>query len=134
MDSFVEIWESIKELLRSRVTEVAYNVWLSPLEFVSFQSDTITLSISDFKRKIIEDKFSSLIEEACADAFGFPVRVHYVTPDDSSQLKTGFSAEPQSSPTAEEETAYTFQNFIIGPSNRFAHAAALNVANNPGKA
>ena len=69
MDSFVEIWESIKELLRSRVTEIAYNVWLSPLEFVSFQSDTITLSISDFKRKIIEDKFSSLIEEACADAF-----------------------------------------------------------------
>ncbi len=134
MDSFVEIWESIKELLRSRVTEVAYNVWLSPLEFVSFQSDTITLSISDFKRKIIEDKFSSLIEEACADAFGFPVRVHYVTPDDSAQLKTGFSAEPEASLAAEEETAYTFQNFIIGPSNRFAHAAALNVANNPGKA
>ncbi len=134
MDSFVEIWESIKELLRSRVTEVAYNVWLSPLEFVSFQSDTITLSISDFKRKIIEDKFSSLIEEACADAFGFPVHVHYVTPDDSAQLKTGFSPEQEPAHADEEETAYTFQNFITGPSNRFAHAAALNVANNPGKA
>ena len=132
MDSFYEIWETIKEMLRSRVTEVAYNVWLSPLKFVSFQADTITLSISDFKRKIIADKFSHLIEEACSETFGFPVRVQYTAPDNPDAIQT----EPGAGLTDpdDEEILYTFDNFIIGPSNRFAHAAALNVANNPGKA
>ena len=134
MDSFSEIWETIKEMLRTRVTEVAYNVWLSPLEFVSFQSDTITLSVSDFKRKIIADKFSSLIEEACADAFGFPVRVQYVSPDDTGLYQTDLLREKEQQLSLDDEAFYTFDNFIIGPSNRFAHAAALNVANNPGKA
>lgn len=132
MDSFYEIWETIKEMLRTRVTEVAYNVWLSPLKFVSFQADTITLSISDFKRKIIADKFSHLIEEACSETFGFPVRVQYVAPDNPNALQSEPGAGPDD--PDDDEIVYTFDNFIIGPSNRFAHAAALNVANNPGKA
>ena len=136
MDSFNEIWETIREILRSKVTEVAYNVWLSPLEFVSFENDVITLSISDFKRKIIQDKFSSLIEEACEAAFGFPVTVRYEVPDDTAKFDGPLPAAPQQEkkPTLSEDYNYTFDNFIIGPSNRFAHAAALNVANNPGKA
>ena len=133
MDSFVEIWETIRELLRSRVTEVAYNVWLQPLEFVGFEKDVITLSISDFKRKIIVDKFSDLINECCEAAFGFPVQVNYVVPGDfspASQSEAGARAVGRD----DDDYNYTFDNFIIGPSNRFAHAAALNVANNPGKA
>ena len=136
MDSFNEIWETIREILKSKVTEVAYNVWLSPLEFVSFQNDVITLSISDFKRKIIQDKFSKLIEDACEAAFGFPVTVCYTVPNEQPNFDPGVP-ETQSSKkivSLSEDYNYTFDNFIIGPSNRFAHAAALNVANNPGKA
>ena len=133
MDSFVEIWETIRELLKARVTEVAYNVWLEPLEFVSFDNDTITLSISDFKRKIIVDKFSDLIKECCEAAFGFPVTVNYVLPSDSSATISSGGASSLAR-DADDDYNYTFDNFIIGPSNRFAHAAALNVANNPGKA
>lgn len=128
MDSFYEIWEKVRELLKSRVTEVAYNVWLEPLEFVSFDNDVITLSISDFKRKIIVDKFSALISECCEAVLGFPVTVNYVVPSDPSTV-TQVVDVPE-----EDDYNYTFENFIIGPSNRFAHAAALNVANNPGKA
>ena len=139
MDSFNEIWETIREILRSKVTEVAYNVWLSPLEFVDFQNDVITLSISDFKRKIIQDKFSSLIEEACEAAFGFPVTVQYEVPneakkEDARVFPAGAAADKKTTVSLSEDYNYTFDNFIIGPSNRFAHAAALNVANNPGKA
>ena len=135
MDSFLEIWEMIREMLKSRVTEVAYNVWLKPLEFVSFDKDVITLSISEFKRKIIVDKFSSLIDEVCEGAFGFPVKVQYVIPNEQPSFEED---APQTGPAAssalDSDYNYTFDNFIIGPSNRFAHAAALNVANNPGKA
>ena len=131
MDSFNEIWETIRTLLKSRVTEVAYNVWLEPLEFVSFENDVITLSISEFKRKIIVDKFSALINECCEAAFGFPITVNYILPNDPEPILSQ-SGEQRSS--RDDDYNYTFDNFIIGSSNRFAHAAALNVANNPGKA
>lgn len=131
MDSFAEIWETIRQYLKSSVTQVAYNVWLSPLEFVSFKNDTLTLKISEFKKGIIIDKFSDLIEKACEDTMGFPVTVNFVVSDDDEGETVATQKKPQKT-TGEYE--FTFDNFIIGPSNRFAHAAALNVANNPGKA
>lgn len=134
MDSFSEIWESIKEQLKSSVTEVAYNVWLSPLEFVSFKNDTITLSISEFKRNIIIDKFSSLIENACEAVIGFPVNVEFIIPNEPIKKTTSFKEEKKEERKTGSYYDYTFDNFIIGPSNRFAHAAALNVAYSPGKA
>ena len=73
MDSFDEIWVIIKDLLKTKVSEVAYNVWLSPLEFVEFKDDTLTLSISEFKKKIISSKFTELIEKTCEEVLGFSV-------------------------------------------------------------
>ena len=64
MDSFDEIWTLVKEEIKCSVAEVAYNVWLAPLEFVSFKNDTVYLSISDFKKKIIVDKFSLVVNTA----------------------------------------------------------------------
>lgn len=133
MDSFNEIWETIQSILKSQVTEVAYNVWLSPLKFVSFNNDIITLSISEFKRKIIVDKFSAQIEKACENAFGFPVKINFVIPDEQPKFDDSASLTQNEKKAFYNDINYTFDNFIIGPSNRFAHAAALNVANNPGK-
>lgn len=130
MDSFAEIWDSIKDYLKKSVTQVAYNVWLNPLEFVSFKNDTLTLRISEFKRGIIIDKFSDLIEKACEDTFGFPVNVNFIVSEENEEAeKVEKQKEVQKTSNDYE---YTFDNFIIGPSNRFAHAAALNVAHNPG--
>lgn len=129
MDSFDEIWTLVKEEIRCSVAEVAYNVWLSPLEFVSFKNDTVYLSISDFKKKIIVDKFSLVVNTAFENVLGFPVTVEYVVPGDL--IKNEKEGEEKKS---DPEYDYTFENFITGSSNKFAHAAAINVAANPGKA
>ncbi len=129
MDSFNEIWTLVKEEIRCSVAEVAYNVWLSPLEFISFKNDTVYLSISDFKKKIIVDKFSLIVNTAFENVLGFPVTVEYVVPGDL--IKNDTEDEEKK---ADPEYDYTFENFITGPSNKFAHAAAINVAANPGKA
>lgn len=130
MDSFVEIWELVREELKCCVTEVAYNVWLSPLEFVDFKNDKVYLSISDFKRKIIMDKFAMVVSLAFENVLGFPVEIEYVVPNEL--IKENVSENGQEQNTNEYD--YTFDNFITGPSNKFAHAAAINVAANPGKA
>lgn len=130
MDSFVEIWELVKEELKCCVTEVAYNVWLSPLEFVDFKNDKVYLSISDFKRKIIMDKFAMVVSLAFENVLGFPVEIEYVVPNELIKENVNENGQEQTT----NEYDYTFDNFITGPSNKFAHAAAINVAANPGKA
>ena len=133
MDSFADVWALIKEVMKKQVTEVAYNVWLEPLEFIEFKEDTLVLGISEFKKKIIVAKFNELIEKSCEDVLGFRVNVQYRSPAGEQQEEE----KSESSLKAARNSAdynYTFENFIIGPSNRFAHAAALNVAHSPGKA
>lgn len=130
MNSFDEIWELVKEQLKLSVTEVAYNVWLSPLSFVKFQNDTVYLSITEFKKRIIVDKFSEIINSAFEAVLGFPITIEYIVPNEqakSPDIDNGNKSDIN-------EYDYTFSNFITGPSNRFAHAAAINVASNPGKA
>ncbi len=127
MDSFIEVWELVKEELKACVTEVAYNVWLSSLEFVDFKNDKVYLSTNEFKRKIIIDKFSEVVSLAFENVLGFPVEIEYVVPDDVAVKK-------EEKEITTKEYNYTFDNFIIGPSNKFAHAAAYNVAKKPGKA
>ncbi len=130
MNSFDEIWELVKEQLKLSVTEVAYNVWLSPLSFVKFQNDTVYLSITEFKKRIIVDKFSEIINSAFEAVLGFPITIEYVVPNEHAK-----NPDINDSGKSEiNEYDYTFSNFITGPSNRFAHAAAINVASNPGKA
>ena len=130
MDSFEEIWELVREELKSTVTEVAYNVWLSPLKFEGFKNDTVYLSISEFKKKIIADKFSHIILKAFESILGFSVNIEYVVSGENTR-----SEKPKDSNVSiDTEYDYTFDNFITGPSNKFSHAAALNVAKNPGKA
>ena len=127
MDSFAEIWQLVQEELKNQVTEVAYNVWLSPLEFVKFENDTVYLSISEFKKNIIADKFMTPLNKAFETILGFSVQIVFLIPgEDKTQKKEN------EDPAQSFEHEYTFDNFITGPSNRFAHAAALNVANNPG--
>ena len=82
MDSFDEIWVIIKDLLKTKVSEVAYNVWLAPLEFIEFKDDTLTLSISEFKKKIISSKFTELIEKTCEEVLGFSVLLRLESPGD----------------------------------------------------
>ena len=127
MDSFAEIWQLVQQELKNQVTEVAYNVWLSPLEFVKFENDTVYLSISEFKKNIILDKFMNAITSAFESILGFSVEIVFLVPGETKSQKKEAAEETQSF-----EHDYTFDNFITGPSNRFAHAAALNVANNPG--
>lgn len=131
MDSFKEIWELAQQELQQNVTEAAYNVWLKPLEFVTFKNDTIYLAISNFKKEVIIEKFLTIIHSTLESIFGFHVNVEFVVPEDRAKDNSGMSSSVKES---NDEYDYTFNNFITGPSNKFAYAAAMNVAKNPGRA
>lgn len=128
MESFVDLWELVKAELKANLSEVIYNVWLNELELESFEGSKVVLSIVEFKRKIVEQKFYDVLCRTFEKVLGFKVEVVLIDPA---------AAKPAKEKQEDLQTKYienTFDTFVVGSSNKFAHAAAQAVAANPGKA
>ncbi len=133
MDSFEDIWKLVREELKNEFSEAVYNLWLKELKLVSFESSSVVLSIAEFKRKIIERKFFDSLCNAFERVMGFKIDVILVEPEgvvgeNAGQVSSGAGGTVFSSVTN------TFDTFVVGSSNKFAHAAAQAVAANPGMA
>lgn len=128
---FEDIWPLVQRQLKASVKEIAYSLWLEPLEFVGFDNNTVTLRVdAEFRRKTVLENFSTLLRDTVEDIFGFPVDVQIILKGEEKIEETG--ELDSATINAINKYNYTFENFVTGSSNKFAHAAALNVANNPG--
>ncbi|MCQ2488382.1 MAG: chromosomal replication initiator protein DnaA [Clostridia bacterium] len=132
MESYSEVWTLVKDYCKSKVTETIYSLWLEPLTMVSFEDNKIVLLTSEFKASIVKSKFMDLLNEAFESIMGFPVEIEIVT-------ETAKRSEEKKEINQELQEAYnnhelTFDNFIVGNSNRFAYAASQAVASTPGQA
>jgi chromosomal replication initiator protein len=128
MESFVELWEMVQEELKASLSEVIYNVWINDLEFISFDGSKVILSLGEFKRKVVEQKFYDVLCRAFEKVLGFKVEVEIIDPNFSSPAKNKADDIPA------RYLENTFETFVVGSSNKFAHAAAQAVAANPGQA
>ncbi len=125
MESANELWALVKEEIQKNTNEVIYEVWLKELELDSFDGARATLAIREFKRSIIEQQFFPVVTQAFETVVGFPVEVIMVEP------AAGEEAPVAPAPSSINAEPNTFETFVVGPSNRFAHAAALAVAHEP---
>ena len=114
---------------------VSMDVWLKQIRPVEITGEKATLSVpSAFYWEIIRAKFYNVIKSSLEEAIGFPIAVEIVV--DAERDKEDIpSLRPELSiSTLSLNEEYTFENFVVGNSNRFAHAACQAVANNPAKA
>ena len=133
MDSFKDVLEAAQSYCKAQMAEPTYNLYIDGLEPISFEdSSHITLSVrNDFICKIVTDRYLGLLKEAFKTVLGFDVDITLVvpsTPPHEVVLAQQYEANP-ASPQGNYE--FTFENFIKGPSNQFAFAAAQAVAANP---
>ena len=130
MDSFNDVLAAAKEYCKQRLVDATYNLYIDGLEAVRFEgSGKVTLAVrNDFICTIVRDRYTPLLREALAAVLGFDVEVELVVPAAEKQ-EAAASAEPEPEPDGRYD--FTFENFIKGPSNQFAYAAAQAVASNP---
>ncbi len=134
MDEFHDMFALIRDKLRQELSETIFDVWLSEMRLISFEDGCAVLALPEFKRKITEQKFIEPLHRAFEAALGFDMEIRLVNSDGAQPSKEEKPPAPQASnrlPQGHEGN--TFETFVIGGSNKFAHAAALAVAANPGK-
>lgn len=119
-----DVWKMVLSLLEKRLQPVTLDAWFDDLTALEFKDDTLLLHTPDaFKKEIIDQRYLSTIKQALCDLF-------------SSDIEVFITTEQTPIPAAQDkypEEEYTFEQFIVGSSNKFAHAAATAVANNPAK-
>jgi chromosomal replication initiator protein len=136
--------EQFRQELRSRVTPVTYQTWLEDLQPQAVDGDVVrVLAPSEFHLRWVNDKFRPVVEDAVTSTYGPDTTLVmdardepvFVGPfedsaeDDESLLASDPGTEPERPRVAPK---YSFENFVVGPSNRFAYAAAMAIAEQPG--
>ena len=142
METITEVWNGVLQYLHDLqdISETGFQSWITCIRPVAMESDRIVVSVhTDFQRDIISTHYADKIRQAIVQVVGLPLSLKILT-DTEMQ-----SSEEEAVTAAEEEedsrnfvqrsvdNEYTFDNFVVGSSNKFAHAAAQAVANNPAR-
>ena len=126
MRSFDDIFDKVKSELELNITQTAAELWFDPLKFVVFENDTMVIDCGeDFVKTIVSDKYYETWKQALSDAFGFDVDVKFIS---TPEKKDYVEQQKQKNPANLQKE--TFENFVVGPSNKFAYSAAKAVALN----
>ena len=132
MNSLTDIWSVVMDSLSQELTQTAINTWFSDCTPIEINNNTLIVhTTSDFKRSIIQSRFEKTICAKLYDLFSCPFELVVLAGDDEL---LEYREKRPSSEEMPEMDGYTFDRFIVGPSNKFAHAAAIAVSQNPGKA
>ena len=137
-----ELIAKIKELLKPEVTKISYDTWIMPLDIRSIDGNHIVFTAnSEFQKDFIENKYKSLIFNTLRYITNkdWTFSVVDLTKEDEDDSKDIITNNSNSSPAEIEmnkstlNPKYTFETLVVGNNNRFAHAAALAVGNEPAK-
>lgn len=149
------LWHAAQEILRGIVNRDIFNLWFGPLHAVSLERDTLTLGVAnDFCELWLKDNYGGLIQDAVNQAAARIVPVQYQVvaglaangrrnqganevAGETPRVVTVEEAPERNNRDAKEVHHFnpknTFENFVVGSNNNFAHAAAFAVAQAPGK-
>jgi len=120
-----EIWNAICDECKNFISEVAFNCFLKDLKPVFFNDCEFTVSINDeYKKGVVEQTYTDLFNKCIKTVMGVDMEFKIILRDEEEEI---LKAE-QFSAGLSFEDFFTFDNFIVGSTNRFAHAASLAVA------
>ncbi len=149
MDTQLELlsakWNDILQTIRqdNGLSDVAFKTWLLPLKIFRIDHNTVKIT-APFEQAVtyIENKYKTFLYVAVAEAMGAEYEIRIITEEEAEKEKP-LVPQPRKNPSPSSETPeskytnlnpkYTFETFVIGSNNRFAHAASVAVAESPGK-
>jgi chromosomal replication initiator protein len=140
LDDPISIWQNALSVMENKLNKVSFETWIKSLKPIALYNDTLILQThSDFAKSQIENRHSGIIKAALREVTDSDIQIGLIVTGEIEK-------EPEPAPPIREippedeivklilNPKYTFDAFVVGNSNRFAHAASLAVAEAPGKA
>ena len=136
-------WDQILEKVKEdyEITNVAFNTWLKPLKIYSVEDNKITLLVTNesIAVTLIRKKYALPLQVVIEEMTGVPYEIDFVMQGQVPQKKAASPLSKKPNGIQKEENHsnlnpnYTFDSFVVGNNNRFAHSASLAVAEQPGE-
>ena len=142
MNSIAEKWEEILYTVKveHELSDVSFNTWLLPLKVHSFHEQENKVSIlvpsEQMGLNYISKKYTLPIKVAIAEITGIDCQIEFILPEQAAKMETQVVHNSVSNDIIEKSNLnpkYTFDTFVVGGNNNFAHAASLAVAESPGE-
>jgi chromosomal replication initiator protein len=143
LENIHDLWNRALDQIEKKLSKPSFETWLKSTKAHALQGDTLIITApNDFARDWLESRYSNLIAETLYDLTGEELDVKFIIPP--NQAEEEFDIQTPKKKVNKDEGAefpqsmlnskYTFDTFVIGSGNRFAHAASLAVAEAPAKA
>ncbi len=136
MDIIKEKWNEILERVREEheLGEVSFKTWIKPLTIHKIENDTVTILVPSERvgLEYVSKKYTLPIKVAIAEVTGRDCEIEFILPEDAERA-TELEKTSSASEAAGLNPKYTFNTFVVGSNNKFAHAASLAVAESPGE-
>ncbi len=126
INSIFDLWEEIISECRNKekITEVGLKAWILDLTPISTDDGVLTLAANnEWKKKTVDGYYKQILEKVCEEVSGLPMKIEIIIQSDEPKKPSGEVSNTQD--------IYTFDNFVVGPSNQIAHASAKAVAAKP---
>ncbi len=141
-----QTWKEVYNIIKENVSEQNFETWIKPLRIMSIDDQDARLAVPNrFFRDWLVDNYQSVIADSLRAATGRPYRIDFVITHEKRQQENISPALPAEKESRHPKKAlslqtapslnpnYTFERFVIGASNQFAHAASVAVAEQPAK-
>ena len=134
-ENLKELWSKAKELLKDETTVITYQTWIQPLELKSVNNNVIVLVASNpFQKDTIESRYLTLLTNTFNFITNKKCNVMIKLKDEEDEIQNSVKpiANNKNLINSGLNPKYTFDTFVVGSNNKFAQAAAMGVADNPG--
>ena len=130
MYSSAYVWAKVLNYLEDRLTATMVSAWFDDAEVVELNEEHLILySPNEFRREIIARRCTEYVQDALKEVFNSDAKLKVFGDEELNKYKT----QGKQSLTMDFNPQFSFENFVVGPSNRFAHGAAIAVTNSSGQ-
>lgn len=143
MENILDLWNKALLKIETKLSKPSFETWMKSTKAHSLQGDTLTITApNEFARDWLESRYLHLIADTIYELTGEELSIKFIIPQNQdeveampkSPIKKMSKEDPVDIPQNMLNPKYTFDTFVIGSGNRFAHAASLAVAEAPAKA
>ncbi|MEW6727471.1 MAG: chromosomal replication initiator protein DnaA [Bacillota bacterium] len=134
----LEAWQQVLKALDQKLNRQSFEHWLKPLKPIAFYNNTILIEVpNNFSRDWLNERYTPMIKQCFEQVTGCEVGLRFLLSREVPDIVHNLSARPlekNEDNIAQLNPRYTFDSFVVGNSNRFAHAASQAVAEAPARA